>query len=74
MAATAGMSGLSRGGKELVNVLEERSEYLNIPRVGIKENFAFPQVQLNVASAVEPEDGKHSRSQSLERLHSLSLL
>ena len=37
-------------------LLEEHTDMVNLPRVGVDENIAFPAVQENIAPAVSLED------------------
>lgn len=53
------MAGLCRGPDGLEDLLKDRAEYLNIPRVGDDANIGFPTQQLNLAGAVEAEASKH---------------
>lgn len=59
------MSGLKDGPKDLEKTLADRNEYLNIPKVGMDENVAFPAFQLNIAAAVDADDGLFCTSTSL---------
>lgn len=52
------MAGLDDGPDGLKKLLEDRSEYLNVPRVGVNSNVGFPTQQLNIAGAVEAEEGE----------------
>ena len=42
--------------KDYIRLLEEHADMVNLPRVGIDENVAFPAVQANVAPAVALEE------------------
>jgi hypothetical protein len=42
--------------KDYMCLLEEHADVVNLPRVGVDENVAFPAVQANVAPAVALED------------------
>lgn len=42
--------------KDYMQLLEEHADMVNLPRVGVDENVAFPAVQANVAPAVALED------------------
>lgn len=42
--------------KDYMQQLEEHANIINLPRVGVDENVAFPAVQANVAPAVALED------------------
>ncbi|KAJ3503547.1 hypothetical protein NMY22_g18213 [Coprinellus aureogranulatus] len=55
VAAMAGLDG--KGPEGLKKLLEDRAEYLNIPRVGDNDNVGFPTQQLNIAGAVEANEG-----------------
>lgn len=52
------MAGLDGGPEGLKKLLTDRAEYLNIPRVGTDENVAFPTMQLNIAAAVDADQGE----------------
>jgi hypothetical protein len=39
-----------------MQLLQEHADIVNLPRVGVDENVAFPAVQANVAPAVALED------------------
>ncbi|KAF6764363.1 hypothetical protein DFP72DRAFT_1059348 [Ephemerocybe angulata] len=52
----AGMAGLADGPEGLKDLMDERAEYLNVPRVGDQVNSAFPTLQMNLASAAEPDE------------------
>ena len=42
--------------KDYMRLLEEHADIVNLPRVGVDENVAFPAVQANIAPAVALED------------------
>jgi hypothetical protein len=42
--------------KDYMDLLQEHVDLVNLPRVGIDENVAFPAVQANLAPAVALED------------------
>jgi hypothetical protein len=42
--------------KDYMQQLEEHADIVNLPRIGVDENVAFPAVQANVAPAVALED------------------
>ena len=42
--------------KDYMRLLEEHADIVNLPRVGVDENVAFPAMQANVAPAVVYED------------------
>lgn len=42
--------------KDYMTLLKEHAEIVNLPRVGIDDNVAFPAVQANVAPAVALHD------------------
>ena len=44
--------------KDYMQLLEEHADIVNLPRVGVDENVAFPAVQANVAPAVALEDSQ----------------
>jgi hypothetical protein len=39
-----------------MDLLQEHADLVNLPRVGVDENVAFPAVQANLAPAVALED------------------
>lgn len=41
---------------DYLQLLEEHADMVNLPRVGVDENIAFPAVQANIAPAVSLED------------------
>jgi hypothetical protein len=55
MAMTALKIGAPR---DYIQLLEEHADLVNLPRVGVDENVAFPAVQANVAPAVALEDAQ----------------
>ena len=42
--------------KDYMQQLKEHADMINLPRVGVDENVAFPAVQANVAPAVALDD------------------
>ena len=42
--------------KDYMDLLEEHADLVNLPRVGVDENVAFPAVQANLAPAVALDD------------------
>ena len=42
--------------KDYMQLLEEHADMVNLPRVGVDENVAFPAVQANIAPAVALDD------------------
>lgn len=42
--------------KDYIQLLEEHADMVNLPRIGVNENFAFPAVQANIAPAVALQD------------------
>ena len=38
--------------KDYMRLLEEHADMVNLPRVGVDENVAFPAVQVNIVPAV----------------------
>ena len=42
--------------KDYMQLLKEHADLINLPRVGVDENVAFPAVQGNVAPAVALDD------------------
>ena len=48
------MKALSIGApKEYMQLLEDHADMVNLPRVGVDGNIAFPAVQANIAPAIE---------------------
>ncbi|KAF6759701.1 hypothetical protein DFP72DRAFT_843845 [Ephemerocybe angulata] len=56
VGVVAGMAGLADGPEGLKNLMDDRADYLNIPRVGDQVNSAYPTLQMNLASAAEPDE------------------
>jgi hypothetical protein len=52
------MSGMDDGPAGLRHMMDQRAEYLNVPRVGDPDNSCFPLFQLNIASAAHPGHGE----------------
>ena len=42
--------------KDYMQQLEEHADIVNLPRVGVDENVAFPAMQANIAPAVALDD------------------
>ena len=42
--------------KDYMQLLEDHADIVNLPRVGVDTNVAFPAVQANIAPAVAFED------------------
>lgn len=42
--------------KDYMRLLEEHADMVNLPRVGVDENVAFPAMQANIAPAVAFQD------------------
>jgi len=42
--------------KEYMEQLKEHADVVNLPRIGVDENVAFPAVQANVAPATALQD------------------
>jgi hypothetical protein len=42
--------------KDYMQLLQEHADMVNLPRVGVDQNVAFPAVQANVAPAVALDD------------------
>lgn len=42
--------------KDYMHQLADHADIVNLPRVGVDENVAFPAVQANIASAVAFDD------------------
>lgn len=51
------MTALKLGAPEdYMKLLQEHADAVNLPRIGVDENVAFPAVQANIAPAVTLED------------------
>lgn len=46
------MSSMEIFAPQLIPALAKHAELTNLPRIGIKENVAYPTMQLNIAPAV----------------------
>jgi hypothetical protein len=58
------MEGMRKGGPPgLVELLETQADATNLPRIGSDGNVAHPSFQVNISSAVEPEDLDEGASQ-----------
>jgi hypothetical protein len=44
--------------KDYMQLLEEHADFVNLPRVGVDENVAFPAAQANLAPAVSLQDAQ----------------
>jgi hypothetical protein len=42
--------------KDYMQLLEEHADIVNLPRIGVDDNVAFPAVQANIAPAVASDD------------------
>ena len=42
--------------EDYMHLLQEHADMINLPRVGVDENVAFPAVQANIAPAVALND------------------
>ena len=51
MHATAAMAALREGPEDLIENLERHADLIDLPRIGTNDNFAFPNMQLNIAPA-----------------------
>ena len=52
-----GMMALRIGApKDYMDLLQEHADLVNLPRIGVDENVAFPAVQANLAPAVALDD------------------
>ena len=55
--ASMAMMALKLGAPEdYMQLLQEHADAVNLPRIGIDENVAFPAVQANIAPAVTLQD------------------
>jgi hypothetical protein len=58
--------------KDYLQLLENHAEMVNLPRIGVHENVAFPAVQANIAPAVALQEALGIKSQphlSIAHLH-----
>jgi len=53
--------------KDYMRLLQEHADMVNLPRVGVNENVAFPAVQANIAPAVALNDAL-GMSQNIDKL------
>ena len=51
--------------KDYMQLLEEHADMVNLPRVGVDENVAFPAVKANIAPAVALDEALGIKSQLL---------
>ena len=62
---------------DYMQLLKEHADIINLPRIGVDENIAFPAVQANVAPAVALEDAlginynPHKHNFFLKKTHSV---
>jgi hypothetical protein len=42
--------------KDYMHLLQEHADMVNLPRIGVDENVAFPAIQANIAPAVASQD------------------
>lgn len=42
--------------KDYMDLLQEHADLVNLPRIGVDENVAFPAMQANLAPAVALDD------------------
>lgn len=42
--------------KDYMELLKEHADIVNLPRIGVDENVAFPAVQANIAPAIAQKD------------------
>lgn len=57
-AATAvGMASFEEGPEQYKNMIRQQASLINAPRIGVKENFAFPVMQVNWAGGRKFGDG-----------------
>jgi len=62
--------------KDYMQLLKEHADIVNLPRVGVDQNVAFPAVQANVAPAVALDDSlgiQHSNQQHIPYIHLCTL-
>ena len=48
--------------KDYMQLLEDHADMVNLPRVGVDSNVAFPAVQANIAPAVAFDDSLGARN------------
>jgi hypothetical protein len=58
MHGAAGMTALRQGPKDLFENLERHVELIDLPRIGTDNNFAMPNMQLNISPASSAGSGK----------------
>ena len=58
MHGAAGMTALWQGPKDLFENLERHAELIDLPRIGTDDNFAMPNMQLNISPASSAGSGK----------------
>jgi len=58
MHGAAGITTLRQGQKDLVENLERHAELIDLPRIGTDDNFAMPNMQLNISPASSAGSGK----------------
>jgi len=51
MHASAAMTALRQGPPDLLQNLENHTELIDLPRIGTDDNFAYPNMQLNISPA-----------------------
>ena len=52
------MTALRQGLKDLFENLERHAELIDLPRIGTDDNFAMPNMQLNISPASSAGSGK----------------
>ena len=62
--------------KDYMQLLKEHADIVNLPRVGVDQNVAFPAMQANVAPAVALDDSlgiQHYNQQHIPYIHLCTL-
>lgn len=57
--------------KDYMQLLEDHADMVNLPRVGVDENVAFPAVQANIAPAVALQEATSNQNQPCLPIKSL---
>ena len=53
---------------DYMNLLEEHAEMVNLPRVGVDDNVAFPAIQANIAPAVALRDALGTKNRPISHI------
>ena len=60
--------------KDYLQLLKDHADMVNLPRVGVDENVAFPAVQANIAPAVASDDALGIQNYSWKHISYIYLL